>query len=357
MLDHDTIVSYLGDAFGERYPGKEPVSLVARYDEAGLQLPGGRVHLFIPDCHLLSRRDAPAYPKWGFVQDDDLLLCLESLRELKKNHRRQLRVWQLGDLFDLWRARGGQDEQAELRRIAADHADILELLTYGVPGGVKARIIAGNHDYGLFRMSGWRAARFRIIENQGSAGGDVLVLHGDLFSRLERLLPDALQAAAVRFATWHSSGGHELYNDDATVASANRAIPDGDQPIGVGQAELAVAGGSPGGPDNVNVIDAHQGSPKANNKRFFREAREIAYALRDHGGYDIRLVVIGHTHWPRIVAGKHEDGVPFTLLDAGAWIGHCRLGKSDPWLENAHLAVVVGDDLRIYQLGWREHGA
>ncbi len=30
MLDHDTILAYLADAFGERYPGKEPVSLVAR---------------------------------------------------------------------------------------------------------------------------------------------------------------------------------------------------------------------------------------------------------------------------------------------------------------------------------------
>lgn len=350
MLDHDTILGYLGDAFAEKYDDRA-VSLVSRLSDPALELPGGRVHLFIPDCHLISNRDAPSYPNWGFVQGEDLRLCLEALRQMKEESPRELRVWHLGDLFDIWRARGGQSQAQELNLITADHAEIVDLLRYGAPDGVKAYMIAGNHDYALFELAEWRAARFRIIENEDPDAGDIMVLHGDLFEWIERL-PDDLQALAVRFATWHSSGRKDLYNDADTVTFANARLTRDDSPIGVGLAELTVDDGATGAPaDAMNVIDGDGGDPKDENKKFFAAARELAVAMRARG-YNIRLMVIGHTHWARIVRGSDEGGSPFVLLDAGAWIGKCRLSPTAPWVQSAQLGVVVGDELRIYQLGW-----
>ena len=355
MLDHDTILGYLSDAFGGRYgDSNEPVSLVARYAEPGLSLPAGRAQIFVPDVHLLSRRDAPAYPKWGFVQDEDLLVCLSALTKLKDDHPKQLLVWQLGDLFDVWRARAGENDADALRTIAADHADIVDCLRYGPPYGVRAEFIAGNHDFALFESAKWKAARYRIIESQDEDGGDILVLHGDLFDWIEGF-PDGIQAAVVRFVTWHASGGHELYHHDAaTVATANREVATGDLPIGEGEAELeAVASGSGyDSAEHYNVIQGKRGAPNAKKKRFFAAAMVLAKEMRERG-YDIRLVVIGHTHWGRIVAGTDDQKHPFALVDAGAWIGRCRLSPDEPWLHNAQVAVVVGNDVRVYQLGWR----
>ncbi|MGH7676301.1 MAG: hypothetical protein ACREMV_13605, partial [Gemmatimonadales bacterium] len=126
MLTHETILEALRDAFGPRYGADGGVSLIARYQNPALQLSERRAHIFLPDCHLLSRRDAGAYPKWGFAQEDDLTLLLERLTGLKAGNPGQLQVWHLGDLFDIWRARGGLGDAAEVDIISADFPEIVD---------------------------------------------------------------------------------------------------------------------------------------------------------------------------------------------------------------------------------------
>src|SRR3990172_3281632 len=249
MLDHQTVL----DALKRAFPGEQGISLVAQHADARLSLPKRRLHVFIPDCHMLTAQDAAAYPKTGFFQDADLLKLLRTLTKLKAEHAGQLTVWHLGDLLDIWRARGGRGPAVEADHIAAEHSEIVDLLRYGAPNGVGASLIAGNHDYVLHELAEGRAARYRILQNEDPEGGDILVLHGDIFDWIERL-PDEIQARAVRFARWHASGKKDLFNEDEVVAEVNRGVPAGDQAIGKGEVTLPAKG---------KVIDGEGGKADA----------------------------------------------------------------------------------------------
>lgn len=343
MLDHQKILDHLTAAF----PGEGGVSLVAQHADGELRLPKRRVHVFLPDCHLLTAEDAAAYPKTGFFQGADLLTVLKALTKLKAQHPGQLTVWHLGDLFDIWRARGGRGPAVEVDRIAAEYSEVVDLLRYGAPNGVGASLIAGNHDYSLHELGEWQAARYRIVQNEDPERGDMLVLHGDIFDWIEKL-PDEIQARAVRFARWHASGRKDLFSEEEVVAEVNRGLKLGDQAIGQGRATLPDAG-----QPSSAVIDGDGGKADAPNKRFFQAARELATALRKRG-HNIRLVVIGHTHWARLVQGRQAKEEPFVLMDCGAWTGHCRLGSTQPWLHNGQIGVLSEDEARLYQIGWHE---
>lgn len=354
MLTHADIQA----AFEQAFP--DAVHLVARYADEALDLPGGRAHLFLPDFHLLNHEDAKAYPNSGFKQGDDLLRFLKGLATLKDENPAMLRVWHLGDIFDIWRARGGLGPAAEVNKIAADYAEIVDRLRMGPPFGVRARIMAGNHDYPLHQLSEWQAARFRIIENDDRDAGDVLVLHGDVFSWVEGL-PDEIQARAVRFARWVSSGNKDLFDDEDTVATLNRDLPTGDRAIGEPKADLFDPSADANGVDTddpINVIDGERGHPKAKRKKFFKGAKALAEAFRERG-HHIRLMVIGHTHMGRIIRGTLAEtdtdaSEPFVLMDCGSWYGTCRLAPDGPFIHSAQVGVLAGNEVRLYQLGHRE---
>ena len=62
------------------------------------------------------------------------------------------------------------------------------------------------------------------------------------------------------------------------------------------------------------------------------------------------LLVVGHSHHPRLVALDEEDGDPFmVLLDAGAWIENVSVNGAAA-VASAQIGVVCGSDVRIYQL-------
>ncbi len=349
MLNHQKVLETLKSAF----PYDRGVSLVARYADSQLQLPGGRAHIFIGDCHMLNKQDAEAYPSYRFLQDRDLRTLLIGLTTLKKDSPGQLKIWHLGDLFDIWRARGGLGPATEVGRITEAHSEICDLLTYGAPNGVGAQILAGNHDYELYKLPEWQAARYRIIENENPDGGDVLVLHGDIFEWIERL-PDKVQERAVQFATGHAAGKIDLFNEEAAVAEINRGLKTGDAPIGKFQTNLSseISNTTDFQSAAINVINAAAGEESAPNKLFFTAAFELSKAMRERG-HDIRLMVIGHTHWARIVRGKTFEGKPFVLMDCGAWIGYCRFGQNEPWIHNGQIGVIADNEVRLYQIGWR----
>ncbi len=357
MLTHEDIQARLGGAFPDvpEQPEQLRVVLVARLQDLALQLPTGRSHIVIPDCHLLTPADARVYPQNHFMLDTELGRLCAALRDLKAARRGELTVWHIGDLFDIWRARGGRDPKTEVDGISASYAETLDALTSSPPRGCRAEILAGNHDYALHDLDEWNAARFRIVENDDRARGDVLFMHGDSFEWIERAVPQDVKAFVVRLATWVSSGRHDLGQGDAdSVATVNRFLAVGDQAIGTPKAQLADAPPDAGVPGDVwNVVAANDGKPDADNKHFFEPARLLALELKNHG-HDIRLVVVGHTHFARIVRGDRGDGAPFVLMDCGAWFGQCRLSPTQPWLWSAQVGVLVQDDLRIYQLGWRQ---
>ena len=342
-MDHDTIRDALERAF--------PARLIAPYHDEGLRLPGGRAHVFLPDCHLMTEADDAVYKRNHCVLTEQLTAVLEQLRDLKTEHRGELTVWHLGDLMDVWRCRSGTDDQSRVDAISADRAAIIDLLRNPPPDGVRAELIAGNHDYVLHDLDEWLAARFRIIENEDLAGGDTLVMHGDLFVWLETFASDDLQAFIVRLAKWVMAGRHAIGNEQQRVVSQlNQTLPLGDKPIGVSRAELGEVETDAEPPDIYNVVDFDRGPKGGGRKQFFVPGRELAIELKKHG-HDIRTIIVGHTHWARLIVGEREPGIPFAVMDCGAWIGDCSLEASAAdFIPSAQVGAVVGSDLRIYQM-------
>lgn len=349
MLSHDEIYNCLAEAFPP--DGRSGTQLVARCLLKALELDPGRAFVFLPDCHLLTKADSSKYPKNHFDLDAELRRLIDALVTLKAAHRGQLSVVHLGDLFDIWRARGQTTNKGKTDRIASQYSDVMEKLLNGPPTGLRADLLAGNHDYVVHELSEWNWPRFRILENSQSTLGDALLMHGDQFDWLERTLKGA-QAGIVRIARWVSSAKHELDQEQhEAVDTVNQSVLLGDNPIGVPNTDFPAPLPDPLGalPDMHNVVPWTVATANSPSTHFYKAARQLALELKHHG-HDVRLIVIGHTHSARIVVGDRGDNQPLVLVDCGAWLGQCRLNPSDPWVPSAQVGVLVGNDARIYQL-------
>lgn len=68
---------------------------------------------------------------------------------------------------------------------------------------------------------------------------------------------------------------------------------------------------------------------------------------------DLKTVVIGHSHLPRIVTVGEPDGGGFLVVDCGAWLEEVIWpGKKDEKniLPSCQIGVICGNEARIYQL-------
>lgn len=348
MISYDDIEQLLAGAFPTESPDKG-LRLIARYSNAGLSLPSSRVRVLIPDIHLLSKKAAKEFPKTGFRIKAALTKFLKALTAFKTAHAGELQVFQMGDLFDIWRIRGSGGSKRKVDDIMADHGDVLSLLIFGPPAGVRATIMAGNHDYDTHNLAEWNAARFFFLNDSPAGTPDAMLIHGDSFDWAENFFPNELQSFGVKLAKMASAGQHELDHEDLLgVLALNDTLPKKDQPIGVAQATFGGAVEAVGavGPE-FNVVKWSETVGKVG--RYFEAAVKMTEALLERGR-DVRLVICGHSHDARIVTGSRKDGMPLVLMDCGAWLGQCRFGPGSPWRLSAQVGVVIGNDARIYQM-------
>jgi hypothetical protein len=85
-------------------------------------------------------------------------------------------------------------------------------------------------------------------------------------------------------------------------------------------------------------------------ERFYNLARERSWVTSTET-QRTSVLVIGHTHLPRIVWGGRADTSIFVLMDCGSWRGKKRLSRQLPQeVFNAQVGVIADNDLRIYQL-------
>lgn len=345
MIGHDEIEQFLAASFPPQ-GADAGLRLVTRLADPGLSLPPGRARLFIPDLHLLSKQAAKTFPNTGFRLTKELTRFLKALAAFKDSNPGELQVFQIGDLFDIWRTKGSGGSKRKVDDVSADHGELLSLLLFGPPTGSRASIVAGNHDYDLHNLSEWNAARFWFLNDSPAGVADALLVHGDCFDWIENFFPDALQAAGVRLAKMASAGQHELDHEDLLgVLAVNDLIPRNDTPVGVARADLGT-GGAPADA-RFNVVQWTKTVGKVG--KYFEGAREMAIGLLERGR-DVRLVICGHSHDARIVIGDRGDGVPFALMDCGAWLGQCRFGPASSFRASAQVGVLVGNEARIYQL-------
>lgn len=375
MTTHADVLSALCSGLG-------PVTLVSRLYEPRLRLPPSFAAAFLPDLHLTSDEAAQNFK--GFFFHPELRPTLEVTLRSLDSLPGLLKV-QLGDRYDLWReasvdaAKGGvsrsvPDMLADIRR---DHDSVVERLD----SSHGWRFLAGNHDEKLSRRGGDDA--FRDAEELLSLGATavdakgpaILVTHGDTFDPVE-LLP-----ASFKKGILHATG--KLVGENTTGISQDPSRLRVARSIGpISNAkfepyvppfliqkspklpqvsnEAGVAGAV--GP-TFNVVGYPPAGywaegPDQSVLTFLKAARRRSRALADLVDMSFpapKLCVVGHTHNPRIILTLREDETtPFALMDCGAWVCRCRYvpagQKQRQTFRSAQLGVVVGCDLRIYQL-------
>jgi UDP-2,3-diacylglucosamine pyrophosphatase LpxH len=345
MIGHDEIEQFLSANFPAQ--GTDiGLRLVARYSEPAIGFPAGRARIFIPDIHLMSVKAGKEFPKTGFRLTKEITRFLKLLAAFKNANPGELQVFQMGDIFDIWRVRGSGGSKRKVEDIAADNAGVLELLLFGPPTGCRASILAGNHDFDLHNLAEWNTPRFWFLNDSAAGVPDALAIHGDCFDFAENFFPDKLQEFGVKLAKQASSGEHELDHEDLLrVLALNDTLPKKDQPIGDADAALGAAGGT--APERFNLVPWSKTVGTVG--KYFDAARKMAIELKPRGR-DVRLVICGHSHAARIVVGDRGDGVEMALMDCGAWLGKSHFGAAAPRRASAQVGVLVGNDARIYQL-------
>jgi UDP-2,3-diacylglucosamine pyrophosphatase LpxH len=368
-LGHDQILAALEQAF------PSGVFLLSRLADPMLRLSDPTPHVFIPDTHIVPGDEIKSWP--GHVLTESrvgvLTRLLDTLDRLRAANP-ELVVWQLGDLLDLWRTGDVPllSTRERLKLLRSDWGSLIRRFEPDAP--MPIRRIFGNHDEDLRSEAGVRERAFVPEDPGDTAGNDMLVTHGHQFDPIEAL-PAPLKEFFMRGATeritpyvrdfmsatnpqWATQGPDLTFDPPQAPRATDRAgfvCPELTSKAPVPLAadvwnvrDIRLITRPDANPLNVStgpsvVQDDQNPSLWAMSKVQAREA--------GHAGYSVALVVVGHTHNPRIMRGRQLDGSPFVLMDCGGWIGPRFLSPEiNQMVHNCTIGVRVGSDLRLYQL-------
>jgi len=320
------------------------VQLVARLQDDRLNFPqANELHVFIPDIHLITadRRMEGGY-QYGTNHPELLLTVVNALRALKlaSAPAGEVVVYQIGDLFDLWRQVDGLDPNANAASaIQNDQASLLAALR---DPDLNAQFLLGNHDYDLYRFPNFDAWQRSFV-----LAPSVLLLHGDVFDWVEKL-PDELQNLVLfLFTASHPAGTADLeklrpLNNKQRGGRKFRDFIQNRVPAPTGKwRETSDVGGN----WNVQV----EGTAPAQMLLYLDDARRKCGESNRQFGGALNVAVIGHTHQARIAVRDTEDEF-FALMDCGAWIENCRTADDPTPRPNAQIAALGANEARIYQL-------
>jgi UDP-2,3-diacylglucosamine pyrophosphatase LpxH len=320
------------------------VQLVARLQDDRLNFPqAGELHVFIPDLHLITaaRRVEAGYT---YGTNDPALLetVVKSLRALKlaSAPAGEVVVYQIGDLFDLWRQVDGLDPNANAASaIQNDHASLLAALR---DPDLNAQFLLGNHDYDLYRFPNFDAWQRSYV-----LAPSVMLLHGDVFDWVEQL-PEELKNLVLFLFTSNPPGTADLeklrpLNNRQRAGRNFHDFIQNRAPAPTGQ--WRDAADDDGRSWNVQV----DGTAPKEMLLFLDEARQKCDMANRQFGSALNVAVIGHTHHARIAVHDAADGF-FALMDCGAWIENCNTADDPTPRPNAQIAALGANEARIYQL-------
>lgn len=337
------------------------LSMVARLFDDALAMPDDqdveKVRIFIPDLHVISKSRQVVYPGYGFhanpQREEIMVNLLRAIGSFARQLPRvtMLEIYQLGDFVDLWRESFSNDPS----EIIADNAPVCDLLLRGLrtsptDSPIPIYCLRGNHDFTIMDwsyFSSWQRAYF--FDDNSMA-----VLHGDVLDWVEAW-PDWPRRAIV-YLTGVRSG--ETNFSQKELEKGTNAIHQTNETAGryawtneywLGK-QLPPIPESPTGPVDENVIKADDFS----GHELMANACELADQLLSTRQIRTRLMIIGHTHHPRIVRYQ-KDNELFVLMDCGAWLENYWVGpdpdtKPSVTFHSQQIGVVIGNDLRIYQV-------
>ena len=320
------------------------VQLVARLVDDRLNFPqANELHVFIPDIHLITaaRRVEAGY-QYGTNNPELIETVAKSLRTLRLDSAPagEVVVYQIGDLYDLWRQVDGLDPNANAASaIQNDHASLLAALR---DPDLNTQFLLGNHDYDLYRFPNFDAWQRSYV-----LAPSVMLLHGDVFDWVEQLPGELKNLVLYLFGASHPAGTAELeklrsLNKQQRAGRTFRNFIQNQAPAPTGKWREA---GHDGGNWNVQV----EGTAPKEMLLYLEAARQKCGEANGQFGSALHMAVIGHTHQARIAVHDAEDGF-FALMDCGAWIENCNTEDDPTPRPNAQIAALGVNEARIYQL-------
>jgi UDP-2,3-diacylglucosamine pyrophosphatase LpxH len=339
------------------------VSLVSRFARSDLGLAGAGTFVFTTDWHLVPDGTQDEWPEGRVcVHPPERLMGL--VTALGGINPRPAIV-HLGDLIDIWRTLTAADSvKARVDAVLQDY-DAVEALA-----GLNCKFFTGNHDASIRDGAPpWLGAALnsalRLPGDQvtGVYKQCLGLMHGHQYSGIEQI-PDEIKEwgvrrehrnpAAVSTVRTNPAPGPDAYIVEGTGEGThddeflNPALhPGGLLPLDKDTLGRAVAFQTqntpfPGSSPNYDISNAIE--------TFYPMARDRCWIMSTEKER-ISVLVIGHTHRPRIVYGIRQDGSLFVLMDCGSWRGSKKLSRRMPGsVLNAQIGVIAENDLRIYQL-------
>ena len=347
------------------------VKLVAKYKSDNIGFPfNDKMRVFIPDLHLFSKY---SYKKNRYTSrtnyiDDLLPTVVQFLAKFKLDNQgaaKEVVYYQQGDFFDPWRETSkywsedpGEYDEAVNRIIESCAAVCDEMMDSNT---MNTHFVLGNHDIDVCHIPGLSDQfRFLRLFFEGEGGKTkAAVMHGDLFSWLEKVMPDWIQQLAVYYLSPKKlkEENEKLYKEVKKQAdiSAKKDVAE-DKVETTGElGELIDPDDAPG--DEWNVY--RPGTANEKQLQFLKPAKDYYAKVNEALDYDIRTVFIGHTHLARIAV--YDDKVPgndsfFLLVDSGAWVKNftANFVKNGRKIlineKKAQIGVLCNNDARVYQL-------
>jgi len=301
------------DDFLEQSGGKAQVFRNLRTAAEGLLTE--KLTVCIPDVHLLERGPTDDFSFGYPEQEEKFLSLLDFLLELKKAESDGLEIIQVGDLYDLWQARGNTN------LIWEAYTNILGLLDK-----LGTVYVVGNHDIDLVQWYKDKGETFgRKWRHFSTVDGQPRVIYEHGFQA----------DFANNQESWSGIIGRQI---TIIVGMAEYLHPDIDVELGkIWDAVSRMfsvynAGLTP--VKNPEGFDTHE------YLGFYLELLE-KYNRGDTDDHqdpaNLALAVVGHTHTARLVK-KPRNGRTYYMLDCGSWVngGH-------------EIGVISGKELAVCQ--------
>lgn len=343
MSLHDELLGTLFALEG----GRVDVSLVASLQHEAIGFPD-QLHVFLPDIHLVTEERQACF-KYGTNYAGLLRDFAVSFKAFKSG--RNVTLYQVGDLLDLWRQSPQMDPEEDVAASLAN--DRQELMGALLDPDLATQFLIGNHDFNLYKYPNFSAWERRAYLKDSKDGATAIALHGDIFDWMQialGALPGAVQNFFVYLFAPIWPGDERQLGEIIHLNRRERGRMKLDQYI---QAPQPVPLGStlPADkkiPPRYNV-QTEEGQ-LSGGMQYAAAAKSLCEKANREYGTKLRIAIIGHTHHARIALIDNGVGDVFTLVDCGAWIEQYRTPEAAQPLPNAQIAAVGGNEARIYQL-------
>jgi UDP-2,3-diacylglucosamine pyrophosphatase LpxH len=347
------------------------IYLVSRLADQRLGFPFEKdFRIFIPDIHLLNKkREETFHYRYECNNYNLLVRVVETFKHFKKEVRAngtKVTLYQLGDFYDMWRAisvygsieKGSQKLALAAEQIQEEHFELFELLR---GPELNTQFLLGNHDFDLHFLENFVGSQLRYyfpLDLEEGARG--VILHGDIFSIIEREIPESVKHLAVHLFSpsvnetninidvlrkiiieMHEKNNYYDYIRNSKPFPIKMMKYDENQQDCFGE-------------DNFNVKTKDDPAATTDDLRFLEDAKKFVQKTNQDMDWDMRMVVLGHTHDPRIAIDDSDGGL-FALVDCGAWIEKCSYEiDGDPnkvgMIPSSQIGVLCNNEVCVYQL-------